>query len=423
MARGGSSADDIAKAILERLLESRKPVVSAIKNVADDAGSLANKASSVVSKAFKKGKAKPKVTSKSAGKVTPKPSKSASKPMTKAERRLANQRADAERRATGSDERAAKKAAQKKANREKYLNKEKSKIEMRMTPQVMRQKGYPIITNTLTKKMNSVDFKTRMLKNEGGMLDKEVNEQTYRLVKLYQQDGRKLTVKQVKTLRNNVKAEIKSFAERNLDTLSRGVETRIKNLGKMTPQELDTEAGRLAFRNKKIKIKKGADPVDSRRDYQVRQDKELNMRIEALERKRADAKRNRGTGTPTGPREKGPESAKAKAARLSAAESEAKLAKAQAENAKKSVERKPILHSTANRYTWEELKNVRLNTAEESAEKAKLLNKEWEGGSSRITPPPVERNAFGMTREEFAVYKANLEKAAKNKGSKTPKRK
>jgi hypothetical protein len=105
MARGGSSADDIARAIVQRLLEARKPAVSAVKNVADDAGKLASTAKSAVQKALGKS-GKPKVSSKTAKTVTPKPSKPASKPMTKEQRRLANQQADAERRAMGADKRA-----------------------------------------------------------------------------------------------------------------------------------------------------------------------------------------------------------------------------------------------------------------------------------------------------------------------------
>lgn len=419
MARGGSAADDIAKVIVQRLLEARKPAVSAARNVADDAGKLASTAKSAVKKALGKG-GKPKVSSKIAKTVSPKPSKPASKPMTKEQRRLANQQADAERRAMGTDKRAADKAAQKKANREKYLNKEKSKIEEKMTPQMMRKMGYPLISNALTKKMNSVDFKTRLLANQGGMLDKQVNIEAYKLVKLYQKDGRELTPKQVAQLRKNVESEIKSFAERNLDKLSRGVDTRLKNLGKMTPEELDTEAGRMAFRAKKDRVRKGAEPKDSRRDYQVRQDKEMNMRLEALERKRADAARNRGTGTPTGPRVKGPESAKAREKRLRALASERKLVAAQEANAKKRPKVKPLSVS-AKKYSAEELKNVKLTTSADVAAARAVLGKSGEGYNIKPSVPLIERNAFGMTREEFAAYKA--QQAKKAKGSKAPKRK
>lgn len=415
MARGGSSIDDIVKAVMAQIAKSRPDVVSAARSTVDDAGKFASSAASAVKKAL--GKSKPKVTGKTAKTVTPKPSRSASKPMTKAERRLANQKADAERRAMGADKRAADKAAQRKANREKYLNKEKSKIETRMTASEMRKSGYPLISNALTKKMNSVDFKTRLLQNEGGMLDKQVNIEAYKLVKLYQKDGRKLTPKQVSQLRNNVEAEIKSFAERNLDKLSRGVDTRLKNLGKMTPQELDTEAGRMAFRAKKDRVRKGVEPKDSRRDYQVRQDKEIAERLEALDRKRADAARNRGTGKPTGPRVKGPESAKAREKRLSALASERRLVAAQAENAKKIVPRKR-LEVSPKKYSAAELKNVKLTTSADVAEARKVLAKSGEGFSVKPSTPLVERNAFGMTREEFAAYKAK-----QAKGARVPKKK
>lgn len=415
MARGGSSFDDIVKAVMAQIAKNRPDVVSAARSTADDASRLASTAASAVKKAL--GKGKPKVTSTTAKTVTPKPSKSASKPMTKAERRLANQKADAERRAMGADKRAADKAAQKKANREKYLNKEKSKIETRMTASEMRKSGYPLISNALTKKMNSVDFKTRLLQNEGGMLDKQVNIEAYKLVKLYQKDGRKLTPKQVSQLRNNVEAEIKSFAERNLDKLSRGVDTRLKNLGKMTPQELDTEAGRMAFRAKKDRVRKGVEPKDSRRDYQIRQDKETAERLEALDRKRADAARNRGTGKPTGPRVKGPESAKAREKRLSALASERRLVAAQEANAAKRAKVKPLSVS-ARKYSAEELKNVKLTTSADVAAARAVLGKGGEGYNIKPEVKLPDRNAFGMTREEFAAYKAK-----QAKGAKVPKKK
>lgn len=415
MARGGSSIDDIVKAVMAQIAKSRPEVVSAARSTADDAGKLASSAASAVKKALRKGK--PKVANTTAKTVTPKPSKSASKPMTKAERRLANQKADAERRAMGADKRAADKAAQKKANREKYLNKEKSKIETRMTTSEMRKSGYPLISNALTKKMNSVDFKTRLLQNQGGMLDKQVNIEAYKLVKLYQKDGRKLTPKQVSQLRNNVEAEIKSFAERNLDKLSRGVDTRLKNLGKMTPQELDTEAGRMAFRAKKSRVRKGIEPKDSRRDYQVRRDKDLAERLEALDRKRADAARNRGTGTPRGPRVKGPETAKQREKRLSALASERRLVAAQEANAAKRAKVKPLSVS-ARKYTAEELKNVKLTTSADVAAARAVLGKGGEGYNIKPGVKLPDRNAFGMTREEFAAYKAK-----QAKGARVPKKK
>jgi len=419
MARGGSSADDIAKAIVQRLLEARKPAVSAARNVADDAGKLASTAKSAVQKALGKG-GKPKVSNKTAKTVSPKPSKPASRPMTKAERRLANQQADAERRAMGADKRAADKAAQKKANREKYLNKEKSKVETRMTPQMMRQQGYPLISNALTKKMNSVDFKTRLLANQGGMLDKQVNIEAYKLIQLYQKDGRKLSPAQVKSLRKNVESEIKSFAERNLDKLSRVVDTRLKNLGKMTPEELDTEAGRMAFRAKKDRVRKGAEPKDSRRDYQVRQDKETNMRLEALERKRADAARNRGTGTSTGPKVKGPESAKAREKRLSALASERKLVAAQEANAKKRPKVKPLFPSSK-KYTAAELKDVKITTSADVAARADFYQKTGEGYNIKPSAP-LRSGKRQETAEELNARLA-AHRAKQSKGSKAPKRK
>jgi hypothetical protein len=419
MARGGSSADDIARAIVQRLLEARKPAVSAVKNVADDAGKLASTAKSAVQKALGKS-GKPKVSSKTAKTVTPKPSKPVSKPMTKEQRRLANQQADAERRAMGADKRAADKAAQKKANRERFLNKEKSKVETRMTPQMMRQQGYPLISNTLTKKMNSVDYKTRLLKNEGGMLDKQTNIEAYKLVKLYEKDGRKLTPKQVAQVRKNVESEIKSFAERNLDKLSRGVDTRLKNLGKMTPEELDTEAGRMAFRAKKDKIRKGVEPKDSRRDYQIRQDKETNMRLEALERKRADAKLNRGTGTSTGPKVKGPESAKAREKRLSALASERRLVAQQEANAAKRSKVKPLAVS-AKKYSAEELKNVKLTTSADVAAARAVLGKGGEGYN--IKPSAPLRSGRRQETAEELNARLSAFRAKQSKGSKAPKRK
>lgn len=419
MARGGSSFDDIVKAVMAQIAKNRPDVVSAARSTADDASRLASTAASAVKKAL--GKGKPKVTSTTAKTVTPKPSKSASKPMTKAERRLANQKADAERRAMGADKRAADKAAQKKANREKYLNKEKSKIETRMTASEMRKSGYPIISNALTKKMNSVDFKTRLLQNEGGMLDKQVNIEAYKLVKLYQKDGRKLTPKQVSQLRNNVEAEIKSFAERNLDKLSRGVDTRLKNLGKMTPQELDTEAGRMAFRAKKDRVRKGAEPKDSRREYQVRQDKETIERLEALDRKRADAARNRGTGRPTGSRVKGPESDAAREKRLSALASERRLVAAQKANEGKGVKKVKPLSVSAKKYTAEELKNVKMTTSADVAAARAVLGKGGEGYNIKPSVP-LRSGKRQETAEELNARLAAF-RAKQAKGAKVPKKK
>lgn len=416
MARGGSAFDDAVKAVMAQLAKNRPDVVSAGKSVADDAGKLASSAAAAVKKAL--GKGKPKVTSKTAKTVSPKPSKSASKPMTKEERRLANQKADAERRQAIADETPNKRAARQKQNRERFLVKEKSKIETRMTASEMRKSGYPLISNALTKKMNSVDFKTRLLQNEGGMLDKQVNIEAYKLVKLYQKDGRTLTPKQVSQLRKNVESEIKSFAERNLDKLSRGVDTRLKNLGKMTPQELDTEAGRMAFRAKKDRVRKGAEPKDSRREYQVRQDKETIERLEALDRKRADSARNRGTGRPTGPKVKGPESDAAREKRLSALASERRLVAAQKANEGKGVKKVKPLSVSAKKYSAEELKNVKMTTSADVAAARAVLGKGGEGYNIKPSVRLPERNAFGMTREEFAAYKAK-----QSKGSKAPKRK
>jgi len=419
MARGGSAFDDVVKAVMAQLAKNRPAAVSAAKNVADDAGGIAAAAKSAVQKALGKG-GKPKVNSKTARTVTPKPSKPASKPMTKEQRRLANQKADAERRAASSDKSATDRVTQQKANRERFLSKEKSKVERRMTPQMMRQQGYPLISNTLTKKMNSVDYKTRLLKNEGGMLDKQTNIEAYKLVKLYQKDGRQLTPKQVSQLRKNVEAEIKSFAERNLDKLSRGVDTRLKNLGKMTPQELDTEAGRMAFRAKKDKIRKGVEPKDSRRDYQIRQDKERNMRLEALDRKRADAARNRGTGTSTGPKVKGPESAKAREKRLSALASERRLVAQQEANAAKRSKVKPLAVS-AKKYSAEELKNVKLTTSADVAAARAVLGKGGEGYNIKPSAP-LRSGRRQETAEELNARLAAF-RAKQSKGSKAPKRK
>lgn len=419
MAKGGSSFDDIVKAVMAQIAKNRPDVVSAARSTADDAGRLASTAASAVKKAL--GKGKPKVTSTTAKTVTPKPSKSASKPMTKEERRLANKRADAERRAAISDETIAQRAARKQKNREKFLVKEKSKIETRMTASEMRKSGYPIISNALTKKMNSVDFKTRLLQNEGGMLDKQVNIEAYKLVKLYQKDGRKLTPKQVSQLRNNVEAEIKSFAERNLDKLSRGVDTRLKNLGKMTPQELDTEAGRMAFRAKKDRVRKGAEPKDSRREYQVRQDKETIERLEALDRKRADAARNRGTGRPTGPKVKGPESDAAREKRLSALASERRLVAAQKANEGKGVKKVKPLSVSAKKYTAEELKNVKMTTSADVAAARAVLGKGGEGYNIKPSVP-LRSGKRQETAEELNARLAAF-RAKQTKGAKVPKKK
>jgi hypothetical protein len=421
MARGGSSFDDIVKAVAEQLVKNRPNVVSAAKRVEGAPSYVTKAVRDAVKKAMGFGPDDvAKVTSRTRRATSPKPSKSASKPMTKEQRRVANQKADAERRAMGADKRAADKAAQQKANREKYLNKEKSKVETRMTPQMMRQQGYPLISNALTKKMNSVDFKTRLLQNQGGMLDKQVNIEAYKLVKLYQKDGRQLTPKQVSQLRKNVESEIKSFAERNLDKLSRGVNTRLKNLGKMTPEELDTEAGRMAFRAKKAKVRKGAEPKDSRRDYQIRQDKERNMRLEALERKRADAARNRGTGTSTGPKVKGPESAKAREKRLSALASERKLVAAQDANAAKRPKVKPLFPSSK-KYTAAELKDVKLTTSADVAAARAVLGKGGEGYNVKPSVP-LRSGRRQETAEELNARLAAF-RAKQSKGSKAPKRK
>lgn len=117
MARGGSAFDDIVKAVMAQIAKNRPDVVSAGKSVADDAGKFASSAAAAVKKAMGKSQA-PKVTSRTAATISPKPSKSASKPMTKEQRRLANQKADAERRQAIADETPDKRAARQKQNRE-----------------------------------------------------------------------------------------------------------------------------------------------------------------------------------------------------------------------------------------------------------------------------------------------------------------
>ena len=420
MARGGSAFDDAVKAVMAQLAKNRPSAVSAAKNVADAPSDIAKAATAAVRKALGKGKA-PKITSKIAKTTSPKPSKSASKPMTKEQRRLANQKADAERRQAIADETPDKRAARKKQNRERFLNKEKSKIETRMTASEMRKSGYPLISNTLTKKMNSVDYKTRLLQNEGGMLDKQVNIEAYKLVKLYQKDGRTLTPKQVSQLRKNVESEIKSFAERNLDKLSRGVDTRLKNLGKMTPQELDTEAGRMAFRAKKDRVRKGAEPRDSRRDYEVRRQKDLVEQREANERKRADAARNRGTGTSRGSGNKREESAKAIEDRLSALASERKLVAAQKANEGKGVKKVKPLSVSAKKYSAEELKNVKMTTSADVAAARAVLGKGGEGYNIKPSVP-LRSGKRQETVEELNARLAAF-RAKQSKGSKAPKKK
>ena len=90
MARGGGSYDDIVKAVMAQIAKSRPDVVNAGKSVADDVSGIAAAAKSAVQSALGK---PPKVTSRTARTVTPKPSRT----MTKAERRAQNQQIDRER--------------------------------------------------------------------------------------------------------------------------------------------------------------------------------------------------------------------------------------------------------------------------------------------------------------------------------------
>ena len=406
MAKGGAAADDVVNAVLKALNANRGKVESAAKTVGNVPSGVAN----VIKNVLGKGKPKaPKNTKKGKRGTT-----------TKDERRLANQRKDAERRQANADKSVEQKAADKKANKEKYAAREKTKVEERYTPTTMRGSGRPLINNALSKKLDSIDYKLRIIKNESGEFDRVVGKIFDERFASIKADGYVLNKKEVKEMRRSIGQEIMERAERNLDRMSATVRAKMEKYGNMSADDLDIEAGRLLFRSGKKSVRTGDKPPDLRKDFEVRQDKETTMRLEALARKKADAARNKGTGTPRGSGGKRPESEKAREARLAAKASERKLvAQQKANDAKIELARQKRdkkFYSTPKKLTAEELRQTKVIDAAEARAKQSAASKGGEGYSDKGPSAPLEeRNAFGMTRKEFAKYKANLKKSKSSK--------
>lgn len=414
MARGGSAADDVVNAVIKALNANRGKVDDVARTVRNAPSGVANVIKSVL------GKGKKPVKPPKAPKNPPKSGRGTTATMTKDERRLANQRRDAERRQANADKSVAQKAADKKANKEKYAAKERIKVEERYTPTTMRGSGRPLINSALSKKLDSIDYKLRIIKNESGEFDRVVGkifDQRFASIKA---DGYVLNKKEVLEMRRSIGKEIMERAERNVDTMSAKVRANMAKYGKMSADDLDIEAGRMLFRSGKKSVRTGDKSPDLRKDFEVRQDKETTMRLEALARKKADAARNKGTGTPTGAKVKGPESEKAREARLSALASERKLVAQQKANEPKielaRQKRNAKFYTTPKKLTAEEYRQTKIIDQAESDAKRFAASKGGEGYSDKAASAPlVERNAFGMTRQEFVKYKAELKKSKSSK--------
>lgn len=385
MARGGASFDDIVKAVMAQIAKNRPDVVSAGKSVADDAGKLASSAAAAVKKAMGKSQA-PKITSKTAKTVTPKPSKT----MTKDERRLLNKKAEAERRAATADARAAERAkakAERKAkNREEFMREEKKAIDERYTARTQRRLASTAINQDLAKKFDALESAERVLGNRSGSFEDKLDYVVKRRLEKLKSEGYVLDKNEIKSLKSATAEDLKAKAIRTKTNLSPAIADRIEKLNKMSPKELDTEGARMAFRRQLKDVKTGRVPKDTRSSADIARDKRVTEKYEADEAAKADKARNRVETGASRPKKE-----------LSAEEvAENKRFYNKNKNNKPPKTGKPA-SPTASSYE------------SEFGRPPEFLGR----GTTKL-----ERNAFGMTREEFAAYKAK-----QSKGSKAPKRK
>jgi hypothetical protein len=390
MAKGGSAFDDIVKAVMAQIAKNRPEVVSAAKSTVDDAGKLASSAASAVKKAL--GKSKPKVASKTAKTVTPKPSKSASKPMTKAERRLVNQRAEAERQAAiadGSAARAKAKAERKAKNREKFIKEEKKAIDERYTARTQRRLANVAINQELGKKFDSLEAAERLLGNRSGSFEDKLDYVFKKRLEQIKSDGYVLDKKELKILKTSIAEDLKEKAIRTKTNLTPAIADRIEKLKKMSPAELDTEGARMAFRRNLKDVKTGRVPKDTRSSAEIVRERRITEQYEAAEAAKADKARNRVTSNTSRPKKE------------LTAEEIAENKRFYQKNKRNTSKPKPTK-----------------TPSPVSAEYDRSFGRPPEFLSKNPPKTLPERNAFGMTREEFAAYKAK-----QAKGARVPKKK
>lgn len=415
-------------ALAVKALESGRPQ-KAVRNLVDDAASAGSSAVSAIKKALKSQAKPPKVVAPKVAEVvkTAKTAVAAPKVLTKAERRLQNQAADAEKRAVQGGtpaERAAAKAERKAKNRAAYKDKEKQIIDERYSPKTQRESGTPILMNKTEKSLNAIEQKERLMSNQGGSFDARVEKLFESRLKSLTDDGYKLDKSEMKSMYASIKAEVKEESARNLPVMKENFADRMKNLGKLTPQEMDTEAGRLFFRQSSKQQQIGNKVLDTRSRAQILADKSVSDAAEAAAAAKASKARlaERGTGKERGPRESKPFKESESGLRLQAAQRE-NAAKA-ARQSRKDVE----LHSSKKPYTEEELKSVRIvEKSRAASDTAKSQKKTYEGMGD-IKGEPLRYGQRGETLEQLnvrlAAHQAKVAKELKaKKASKAPKKK
>jgi len=415
MARGGSSFDDLVQAALKQLQSGRPQ--SAVRSTIDDAIKTTSSAASAVKSALAKVKkpAKPKVTSKTAGTTSTRPAA----PKTKAERRLENQRKEAERLQNVSDDAAAKKKIKKAEKREKYLNKEKQKIDERYSPKTQREGGSAIVSNTVKKKLNAIEYKERLSQNKVGELDRQTDKEFAKRMASIKEDGYVLTKGETKEVYSSIRKELVEKGERNLDTLNANLRDKMAKLKKLSPKEMDTETGRLFFRKNVFDSKTGTRPVDKRSGLQIAEDKRLSDAAEAAAAKKADKARlsEKGTGAERGPRPDKP---------FEESKSGLRLQQLQRENAEKAAKmrtKERQLSGSSKKYSAAELKDVKVVTAEQAAAAKSRLSGSGEGYNMKPSVPLRSGRRNETVEELNARIAANRAKIAKESKTSKSKRK
>ena len=165
----------------------------------------------------------------------------------------------------------------------------------------------------------------------------------------------------------------------------------MKKLGEFSSEELDSEGARMAFRRNLRATEKGRVPKDTRSPEQIAKDKRTNERLEELEQIKSDKARLREEGTGGG-------------------------------RPKKELTPEQIAENKRFYNKYYKPKQPKPKESKPASSAAEKYDKEFGKPEEFLSRSPslgiTERNAFGMTREQFAAFKAKLEK-----GSKAPKRK
>ena len=415
MARGGSSFDDLVQAALKQLQSGRPQ--SAVRSTIDDAIKTTSSAASAVKSALAKVKkpAKPKVTSKTAGTTSARPAA----PKSKAERRLENQRKEAERLQNVSDDAAAKKKIKKAEKREKYLNKEKQKIDERYSPKTQREGGSAIVNNTVKKKLNAIEYKERLSQNKVGELDRQTDKLFADRMASIKEDGYVLTKGETKEMYASIRRELAEKGERNLDTMSANLREKFAKYNKLSPKEMDTELGRVMFRSRENSIKVGNRPVDKRSRSEILEDKRLSDAAEAAAAKKANKTllSEKGTGPERGPRPDKPFKESKSGLRLQ------QLQREGAEKAAKMRTKERQLSGSSKKYSAAELKDVKVVTAEQAAAAKSRLSGSGEGYNMKASVPLRSGRRNETVEELNARIAANRAKIAKESKTSKSKRK